>query len=92
MSLTNWLALQFVPNELHVLDYSVLQNTFKCETGCWIATYLVEEILDVLLVHPRFNIAYPEGFCADLARLFICQSVVCHTSCLSSTAFALNLR
>lgn len=55
-AVTDWLPLELVSDQFDILHYSVL----------------IEEILDVLLVHPGFDIADPERLCSDLARLLIC--------------------
>jgi len=43
-----------------------------------LATYLVKEILDVLLVHPWLDIANPKRLGADLPCLLVGQTVLCH--------------
>ena len=57
------MSLQFVSNQLDVRDDGDL----------------VEDVLYVLLVHPRLNIANPKRLGADLTRLLAAHSVLlCH--------------
>ena len=60
--LTDWLPFKLISDQLDILDHSIL----------------VKEVLDVLLVHPRLNIADPECLGTYLACLLICQSVISH--------------
>jgi len=58
-------SLYFVSDEFHGLNL--------CDS--------LKKLCDIIFIHPRLYIAYPQRFRSDLHRLRICESVRCGRSC-----------